>query len=480
MYKAYDTILQSEVDAVLAAKIGDFEPYRYECACCGEEVHICATESSAQTVHFRHKNGNNKVECEKYLGNNVALSTVSRSHCSIREKVEIYYSNFTQTFSLGLKFSSNEIDEYEKKRMSLEIRTNDSTAPVQILSVTNINFAPDEFQMVPLIKFSDIYFISNTSTNFSKAYVFFEKDKKNVILPSFFKIQGSGDDENFKAKLVRSRRLFTNKNYLFVFPNPYYRFPSLKEVEIKRAFVIETMERKFSAVILSFLDITLSLRNQLKLWNYNIEHSESYTLLWPPAPLIEDTFLVETNEVFSYSSFLLQAHGNVNLHSQEINRLSNGVTKLSINQTTKISQRNVDVTISIVEGYNDSITSLSKRDYMNCIFVVPNGGQYYLFNDFGVRSLISNETVFMTKDSEIKKYIGNYFVGRVNYCSKNELNSKELLLDILHHYKVEIPFEENYFNHVYRSGVVAQYIAFCKNKGLINAIVKQFIMEELL
>ncbi len=34
MRKAYDTILQSEVSAVLAAQNGGFEPYRYECACC--------------------------------------------------------------------------------------------------------------------------------------------------------------------------------------------------------------------------------------------------------------------------------------------------------------------------------------------------------------------------------------------------------------------------------------------------------------
>lgn len=35
MRMAYDTIPQSEVSAELAAQNSGFEPYRYECICCG-------------------------------------------------------------------------------------------------------------------------------------------------------------------------------------------------------------------------------------------------------------------------------------------------------------------------------------------------------------------------------------------------------------------------------------------------------------
>lgn len=47
MRKAYDTFLLSEVSAELAAKAGSFEPYRYECAHCGEEVHLVAVGSTS-------------------------------------------------------------------------------------------------------------------------------------------------------------------------------------------------------------------------------------------------------------------------------------------------------------------------------------------------------------------------------------------------------------------------------------------------
>lgn len=53
--KAYDTILQSEVSAVLAAQNSGFEPYRYECACCGEEVYVAAAYSTSIEAHFRHR-----------------------------------------------------------------------------------------------------------------------------------------------------------------------------------------------------------------------------------------------------------------------------------------------------------------------------------------------------------------------------------------------------------------------------------------
>ena len=68
MQKAYDTFLQSEVSASLAAKAGSFEPYRYECAHCGEEVRLAAVGSISMVPHFRHRSGNSDVECELYLG----------------------------------------------------------------------------------------------------------------------------------------------------------------------------------------------------------------------------------------------------------------------------------------------------------------------------------------------------------------------------------------------------------------------------
>ena len=101
MRKAYDTILQSEVSAALAAKSGGFEPYRYECACCGEEVYIAAAYSTSMVPHFRHRSGNNNVECENYMGQYGAISIDSHSRKSNRERVEFYFERVTRHLVSG-------------------------------------------------------------------------------------------------------------------------------------------------------------------------------------------------------------------------------------------------------------------------------------------------------------------------------------------------------------------------------------------
>ncbi len=62
MDKAFDVVLQSEVDATVIAKNSyrfSGERFRYQCLCCGEEVYLAAADSSERSPHFRHWRGNN-------------------------------------------------------------------------------------------------------------------------------------------------------------------------------------------------------------------------------------------------------------------------------------------------------------------------------------------------------------------------------------------------------------------------------------
>ena len=137
-------MLQSEVSADLAAKSGGFEPYRYECACCGEEVYIAAAYSTSMVPHFRHRSGNNDVECENYLGQYGAISIDSHSRKSNRERVEFYFEKSKKIFSLGLRFSDDEINAYEQHKVVFELRTSAAEQAFFTLLINNMNFAPDE------------------------------------------------------------------------------------------------------------------------------------------------------------------------------------------------------------------------------------------------------------------------------------------------------------------------------------------------
>lgn len=68
MDKAFDVVLQREVDAAVVAKNSCYfsgERFRYQCLCCGEEVYLAAADSSERSPHFRHWRGNNEKECEQ-------------------------------------------------------------------------------------------------------------------------------------------------------------------------------------------------------------------------------------------------------------------------------------------------------------------------------------------------------------------------------------------------------------------------------
>ncbi|MBO9596288.1 MAG: hypothetical protein J7559_00470, partial [Cohnella sp.] len=160
MREAYDTILSYVVSADLAAQGDGFEPYRFECTRCGEEVYVAAPYSTKRVAHFRHRSGNNDVECENYLGKYGILSTDSRSRRSNRERVEFYYENGNNTFCIGLRFSESEIQDYERQNVDFEVRTKDSNEPFCVLRIDGTNFAPDFPTRILLNNFSFSYYLS--------------------------------------------------------------------------------------------------------------------------------------------------------------------------------------------------------------------------------------------------------------------------------------------------------------------------------
>lgn len=232
MQKAYDTFLQSEVSADLAAKNSGLEPYRYECAHCGEEVHLAAVNSISMVPHFRHRSGNNDVECDNYLGQYGAISTDPRSRKSNHERAEFYFDNRTKMFNLGLCFSEEEIATYEKLSTTFELRASTQEKAFSTALINSKKFAPNVPNMIPIVRFSCNYYLSNTHNGIKRKYEVFKPIGSNM--PTFFKIQGN--DDNYQAKLVRSAVLYTTVPYFVAFQSQYmgsYDISLPKEIEIE-------------------------------------------------------------------------------------------------------------------------------------------------------------------------------------------------------------------------------------------------------
>ena len=477
MQKAYDTILQSEVSAVLVAQSGEFEQYRYECACCGEEVCVAASLSTKMVAHFRHRSGNNDVECENYLGQYGTISTDSRSRKSNRERVEFYYENNNKTFSLGLRFSECEIQGYEQQSVDFEIRTKDSDVPFRVLSINSINFTPDVSTLIPLNIFSFNYYLSNTLNGTKRKYEFF----KFGNTPTFFKLQGN--DSDFKAKLVRGNVLFTNVPYFVALYSKNSTQPSIQfpdEIQVNETFRFETMGLKFIGMTILIQKKTAYINGLLKTWGYQLEVSEMLTLLWPPALVINDISVVTVNKVFVFTSFELQAHGNINVYSTDISLVNHGISRVLVNQRTKICKKNAEIVIDKVESPIYAYNHISISETVKARFTIPNYGSWFLFNRSGVSPLKNGQVVYLTSESVIKRYEGNYLTYIIYPCRQKELVNEKLLEDILMHCKRTETLDLNQFVLLGLSNTASQYIDKCSVSGYINSVAKQFIVEGLL
>ena len=474
MHKAYDTILQSEVSADLVAKNGDFEPYRYECACCGEEVHIAAVYSPYMVPHFRHRNGNNNVECENYLGQHGEISIDSRSRKSNRERVELYFEKNAKIFSLGLRFSDKEINTYEQNNAVFELRSSPAEQAFFTLPINNMYFAPEVPTLIPINIFSLNYFLSNTLNEPKRPYKFF----KTGNIPIFFKLQGN--DSDYKAKLVRSTVLYTNVPYLVVFHSQCSMPQEIHfsdEIHVDEEFRFITMGRNFLGIVLTIKEKTIQIDKLISSWGYQLESSETLTLLWPPAAIDDDVSVIDSDYAFLYSSFELQAHGNINVRSEDIYLITNGVSKVSVNLKTKVFRKNAEIIIERGKQHPYSFDENPPRESSASTYTVPDDNTYFLFNSFGAKHLSKGQSVSLTPQSEIRRYNYSYLTDRIYPCKQEELTDELLLDDILLHYRHTEAFDKSIFKSCALSKTSSQYIAKCESSGLINTVAKQFIEE---
>jgi hypothetical protein len=472
---AYDTFLQSEVSADLAAKAGSFEPYRYECAHCGEEVSIAAVGSIRMIPHFRHHSGNSNIECDLYIGQYGAISTDARSRKSKNERAEFYFDSNTKMFHLGLRFSEDEISAYEKQSTIFELRATTNTEPFFSLRINGRNFVADVQCMIPINKFSHNYFLSNTLNGIKRKYEVFNNSGNNT--PTFFKLQIS--DSDYRAKLVRSSVLYTNIPYFVAYQSQYWspmdeRLPN--EIKVENTFKFETMGRNFLGKVLSIKSKTAQIDSLLMSWGYQLEASETLTLLWPPSMFFGDSALIDADSAYLYSTFDLHAHGNINVHSKDIKKIADGISKVSVNSRTKVYKKNVELVLDKHEQISNEYDVISMSRKESKAYVVSDDGTY-LFNRSGVSPLSKGMSVLLTPKSEIRHYSFGYLDGYVIPLKHSALTSDRLIQDILIQYKRMENFKWDDFDSLKLSHTAFQYIETCKISGQINSAVKHFIKE---
>lgn len=473
MLNAYDTILQTEVDARHAVQDCGHEQYRYVCTYCGEEAFVAALFSKKQSVHFRHRNGDNDKDCPFYLGGFSDSSIDSQSNQlkkNAYERVDFYFDCANKVFNIGLRLSVSEIQEYENHKVSFELRANSSSVPFATIRVSATNFKPDELTLIPIDVFSFDYHLSNTHNKQNRKYNVFKRKT-----PTVFKVLGNEDV--FNARMVQSKTLFTNTKYFVLFQSGQPIQRSHEGVDISDPLQVDTMGNSFTGIIIKIQNNTSKVKNLVSSWGYELEESDTLTLLWPPARSSDDIANVRDDSAFLYTSFALQSQSNISVKPFDIQQICKNVTNISFNTGFRVFRRNAEIQIRC-EKCQDSIYNENKyhADVIKC-FTVLDDFSYFYFGADGVLPLRVGQIVNMTQQSMIKGFDSSYLCKTILPLQHTELVGQDLLADILAHSKKVEPLVAEDFNSLPLTDLAMEYIFECEAAGRINAVVKQYILE---
>ena len=465
MREAYDTFLQEVVEATAVENASD-EYYRYVCIRCGETVSLAARHSYSMVAHFRHRHGNNEVECEEYLGKYGI--TARKKYCR-KNKVEFYYNDHTKCFYFGIKYDEAEIAKSEKEGFKLKIRTSRSTSPFFVQKINSTNFLPNECKRILVESFSEVYYICDAFESIERPYMFFRRN-----IPIVFKVFGD-DSSDFEAKIVRGETLYTGTRYVIIsignniIQNKIKRTDGL---EIERSFNFVSMNQYVWGSVFFVRKQTVEVERLFAAFGYGVDTAEEITLLWPPSYQNGDIEVVESSTVYVESSFALQPHGNANIDSKDILLVSGKISKLAINGHVKIKKKNAELEIIKAFEEPEYYEHFTETCYVKTL-TVPEENRYYLFSPVGVRLLEKGEKIILTPNS----YICEYSSGLLARIWKAEnilpLQGETLLNDILKHYKVEQPYFQIETESL--SEIASKYLKRCEGSVMINSSVKKYI-----
>ena len=163
MNKAYDAVFQIEVDAEDIAKtsyhtVGN--RFRYQCLCCGEEVYLAAADSIIKAPHFRHRRGNNDIDCERYLGQPGSVEHYMSIRKQAKEHIGFCFNIEQKTFECSVAFETHEIEEFSKESRKLSLYSKYYSQPFLSVPINRGNLIPDVANFFTITDYANDYYVS--------------------------------------------------------------------------------------------------------------------------------------------------------------------------------------------------------------------------------------------------------------------------------------------------------------------------------
>lgn len=478
MDKAFDVVFQSEVDATAIAKTSYRsygEHFRYQCLYCGEEVYLAAAESTEKTPHFRHRRGNNDIDCEQYLGQPGAIeSYVSIRKQSNRTRVGFCFNIDRLTFEMSLSLPSDEIEFYSQSLMKLNVYSKYYSQPFLCIPINKTVLRPNIANYFTITEYSNDYYasIGDGGVKYSYSEVMKRGGKLNVY-------RVNRQDEHYKKNI--SDTLYTNTEYVVISESEenIKELCSLQGVQtIDEAFSFVTLGKTFFALRFVIQHVNYDLKLYFLKYDCQIESSENFDILWPPVIMIDSTAVTSGSEAYVTSSFKLIPHGNANIDGSKIEEIDYYISKISIDDKVAIYEKNVDIVIQKDEQVTIEYFPVEPEIIYTDKFIVPDDYEYFCFDINGCIRLNVGATVYLAKRDKIIGY-KNGNVKKYIYSTDESLQStEERLSDILKYHPQIESFNPDDYMDVDVSETILDYLETCYRTGMINSVVKRFIKEK--
>lgn len=478
MDKAFDAVLQSEVDAAVIAKnLHHFlgERFRYQCLCCGEEVYLAAADSSERSPHFRHRKGNNDKECERYLGQPGAVEHFVFLRRHKQEHIEFHFNRERMTFEICASFTEEELQAYEEENNRLTVSSKYYADPFLSIPLSKEVFIPGEKNYFTITEFSTKYFVSFNSGRNCCIYYDVMKDPEKINI-----FRAGKQDEH--CRYQTSSLLYTDTGYIGISENEevLQELASLEYVISEELFSFDTENRKFYGLRFYVKRVEFSVVRFFQKHDYQIETSEVFSILWPPVYTRDSCSICAGDTVYVHSSFELIPHGNINAGATFTKEISRDVQMLHIDNEAIIHEKNIDICIQkerelgIETVLEEPVTTYSDR------YIVSGQYNNFLFDRNGCTRLIPGSKVYLSESDRIVGYKNGHIKAFVYACSKEKTDTRQIINDIIKYHPQWELFKPDDFMNITTDETVLAYLEKCYRSGRINTVVKRYIKEGLI
>ncbi len=479
MQYAFDTIIRQMVSADDVAKNNIDEPFRYECLCCGEEVHIAAARSHKMVPHFRHLRGNSDKDCELYLGGLLQTGTGLESAVTVAQKrarshAEILFDIVQQLFYLAVSFSEDKIEEYQERAYELEIRTG-SEHSVKPILINKSNFAPDSPVRFPLRLISNSCYISiRSGKHAGKAFTSYYDILKPVEFPTFFKLQSSDSDASI-AKRHTDGIIYTDTRYYLIATKKEHIEKLIRyspDVFVGRIDEISAFRSTVYGAEIEITTVSAELQDMMQYFGYYLRKAERITMLWPPSYTVDGEFRCRPGKVFLSSTCELRPRSNI---SCDFEQLSNAGELYVIELLDSLRISLTNATLQFSSKVTDlQIMRCEPRVEFTTMVDVAEDNAYYSVGKDGYRLLPPGQ-YHLIEGTSIIRYEGNYKTVIYQLPELRKASPIKKLMDIRKYYQVMKPYSDDLIAGVQLSKVAEIYVEECRNTGLINVKALEYI-----